>query len=349
MTQVEPREGDSTATGAAAASDWTSAQEGRAILAESVGRMPDFFIAGHQKCGTTALYLMLSEHPQIFMPDFKEPRYFAPELRPPLLHETPDRPQRLERYLALFADAKPGQRAGEASPQYLRSPTAAARIAELNPDARMIVILREPAAFVRSFHMQMVASHEEKEKDLRKAVELEPARRANAGGGFLAPQLLYSEHVRYAEQLRRLHASFPPEQVLVLVYEDFRRDNEATVRAVQRFLDVDDTVPLRKVETEPLNTVRSIRMHALLRAVRRADFNPAEASAFSRALNRLVPKKLRRGVLSATFRRVAYAPPQPPDEQFMRELRRRYKLEVVALGEYLDRDFVSLWGYDRLD
>jgi hypothetical protein len=311
--------------------------------------MPDFFIAGHQKCGTTALYLMLSEHPQIFMPEFKEPRYFAPELRPPLVHETPDRPQKLERYLALFADANPGQRAGEASPQYLRSPTAAARIAELNPDARMIVILREPAAFVRSFHMQMVASHEEKEKDLRKAVELEPTRRTNAGAGFLPPQLLYSEHVRYAEQLRRLHASFPSEQLLVLVYENFRRDNEGTVRAVQRFLDVDDTAPLTKVETEPLNAVRSVRMHELLRSVRRADFNPAQASPFSRAFNTLVPKKVRRGALSAVFRRVAYAPPQPPDEQFMRELRRRYKAEVVALSEYLDRDFVNLWGYDRLD
>jgi len=348
MTLLEPREGDSAATGEAAG-DWTSAQEARAILAESAGRMPDFFIAGHQKCGTTALYLMLSEHPQIFMPEFKEPRYFAPELRRPLVHETPDRPQKLGRYLALFADAEPGQRAGEASPQYLRSPTAAARIAELNSDARMIVLLREPAAFVRSFHMQMVASHEEKEKDLRKAVELEPTRRANAGGGFVAPQLLYSEHVRYAEQLRRLHASFPREQVLVLVYEDFRRDNEATVREVQRFLDVDDTVALRKVETEPLSTVRSMRMHELLRSVRRADFNPAQASGFSRALNKLVPKKVRRGTLSAAFRRVAYAPPQPPDEQFMRELRTRYRDEVVAVGEYLDRDFTGLWGYDKLD
>jgi hypothetical protein len=345
MTQVEPREGDSTTT-EAAVSDWTSGDQGRAILAEARGRMPDFFIAGHQKCGTTALYSMLGQHPQIFMPEYKEPRYFAPELRPALAHETPDRPQKLERYLALFADARPDQRAGEASPQYLRSPSAAARIAELNQDARMIVILREPAAFLRSFHMQMVASHEENENDLRKAIELEPVRRANAGGGFLAPQLLYSEHVRYTEQLRRLHASFPAEQVLVLVYEDFRRDNEATIREVQRFLGVDDTVPLRQVETEPLSTVRSMRMHELIRAVRRADANPAQASGLARTLNALVPKKVRRGLLSGLYRRVAYAPPQAPDEQFMRELRRRYRDEVVALGEYLDRDFLTLWGYD---
>ena len=76
------------------------------------------------------------------------------------------------------------------------------------------------------------------------------------------------------------------------LYEDFRRDNEATVREVQRFLGVDDTVPLQQVETEPLSTVRSVRMHELIRAVRRADFNPAQASGLSRALNALVPKRV---------------------------------------------------------
>src|SRR5262249_52220073 len=146
--------------------DW-AAMEG-AMQAE--GRMPDFFIAGHQKCGTTALYMMLNQHPQIFMPEFKEPRYFAPELRPPLEHETPDRPQKLESSLALFADARLDQMAGEASPQYIRSPTAAARIATLQPRARLIVILREPADFLRSYHQQMVVSHEERENDFRKAI-----------------------------------------------------------------------------------------------------------------------------------------------------------------------------------
>ena len=310
--------------------------------------MPDFFIAGHQKCGTTALYLMLNEHPQIFMPEFKEPRFFSPELWPPGDRETPSRPRRLDRYLELFAPAGPERLAGEASPQYLRSPTAAASIAELQPQAKMIVILREPAAFLRSFHQQMVASHEEGERDLRKAIEAEPARRRAAGDGFLPPQLLYSEHVRYAEQLRRLHASFPPEQALVLIYEDFRADNAGTVLQVQRFLGVDDQVKLEPVETKPLNTVRLMPLHKLRRAVRRADFDPAQAGLASRALARLLPKDVRAGPISKAYRKVAYAPPQPPDERFMLELRRRYRHEAVAIGDYLDRDLVSLWGYDKL-
>src|SRR5665647_1293243 len=83
---------------------------------------PDFFIVGHQKCGTTALYLMLSAHPQIFMPDVKEPWFFARE--PECLERgrsSRSRPDTLEVYLSLFADAAPGQVVGEASPQYIRS------------------------------------------------------------------------------------------------------------------------------------------------------------------------------------------------------------------------------------
>src|ERR1700726_3528122 len=95
-------------------------------------RLPDFFVVGHEKCGTTALYAMLRRHPQVYMPDLKEPRFFSPEVRN-AARENDDNPytDTLEEYLALFAPAGPEQLVGEASPQYLRSPDAAARIAEL--------------------------------------------------------------------------------------------------------------------------------------------------------------------------------------------------------------------------
>src|ERR1700680_1492993 len=83
-------------------------------------RIPDFFIVGHHKSGTTALYEMLRRHPQIYMPDLKEPRYFASDLRPALDSPASGRiPRTLEDYLALFAHATVGQRVGEASPSYL--------------------------------------------------------------------------------------------------------------------------------------------------------------------------------------------------------------------------------------
>ena len=315
-------------------------------------RGPDFFIVGHQKCGTTALYRMLSAHPQIFMPGLKEPWYFASELRARFKSAgSSGRPETLQEYLALFRDAAPGQLAGEASPQYIRSQSAPRRIAELFPDARIIAIFREPASFLRSLHLQLVATHIEVETDLRAALAREPARREGKRipRRSLSPQsLLYSDHVRYTEQLSRLHEAFPAEQVLVLIYEDFRRDNEATVRAVQRFLGVDDSLALETVETKPLNVVRSMRMHQFRRALRRRGLNPKAGGRLARAVDALAPAPLRGEALSVMFRRVAYARQQPPDEQLMLELRRRFAPEVLALSDYLERDLVSLWGYDAI-
>ena len=91
-------------------------------------RVPDFFIVGHAKSGTTALYEMLRGHPQIYMPEEKEPWYFATDMRPRFKHPMAGAaPETLEEYLALFADAGPEQIIGEASTSYLWSRTAAAR------------------------------------------------------------------------------------------------------------------------------------------------------------------------------------------------------------------------------
>ncbi len=313
-------------------------------------RAPDFFIVGHQKCGTTALFMMLSEHPQIFMSDVKEPWYFGRELRSRFAKaSTRNRPNTLEEYLSLFADAAPGQIVGEASPQYIRSENAAREIAELSPDARIVVLLREPAAFLRSLHLQLVATHIEDEIDFGRAVELEQARREGKQipRHSVSPQsLLYSEHVRYTTQLRRLHAAFPREQVLVLVYEDFRRDNEAVVREVLGFLGVDATLPIAPVETTPLKAVRSRRLHQLRRAIRKARLHPGAKGPLVRTLDAI---GLSGDSISAAFRRLAYRPQRPADEALMQRLRVSFKPEVVAVSEYLGRDLVSEWGYERID
>jgi hypothetical protein len=309
--------------------------------------VPDFFIVGHPKCGTTALYEMLRGHPQIYMPAGKEPWFFASELRV----RTPPRPggtpRTLEEYLALFAAARPGQRVGEASALYLWSRTAAARIAEVQPAARIVAILREPASFLRSLHLQFVQSYVETEHDLGRAIALERERR----GGRRVPRytywpdaLLYSEHVRYVEQLRRYHAAFSRERVLVLIYDDFRNDNEATVRRVLRFLEVGEELAIEAREANPTVRARSRRLHELVHAVS-VGRGPLSRSVKAGAKT-LTPRRVRRGALHAAQRHLVFAPPRAPDEGLMLELRARFKGEVVALSEYLGRDLVSQWGYD---
>jgi hypothetical protein len=314
------------------------------------GRLPDFFIVGHGKSGSTALYEMLRRHPQVYMPDNKEPWFFATEL-----HErTPPRPQgtpqTLAEYRELFAAAEESQTAGESSTLYLWSHTAAARIAAVAPDARIIALLREPASFLRSLHLQFVQTYVEEQADLRTALALEAARRQGREiprYTYWPQALLYSEHVRYVEQLQRYRELFGPERMLVLIYEDFRADNDATVRRVLRFLGVDDTIAIEASEANPTVSVRSQRVHHLVHALQ---VGRGPLSRVTKAgLKLVMPRRLRRDGVRAAKERLLYAAPQAPDEVLMGELRRRFKPEVVALSEYLGRDMTSLWGYDGVE
>lgn len=313
-------------------------------------RLPDFFIVGHPKCGTTALYEALRRHPQIYMPDGKEPWFFAPELHV----RTPPRPEgtprTLEEYLSLFRAATPEQCVGEATAHYLWSHEAASRIAAVQPDARIIAILREPASFLHSLHLQFVQSYVETEADLRTALALEDDRR----NGRSIPRytywpgaLMYSEHVRYVEQLHRYRACFPPEQMLVLIYDDVRADGAGTVREVLRFLGLDATATIELPQANPTVRARSQQLHELVHALS-VGRGPVSKAA-KQAVKTIVPRGARRRALGAAQRHVVFAAPRPADEQLMRELRRRFKAEVVALSAYLDRDLVDLWGYGDVD
>jgi Sulfotransferase family len=323
-----------------------SADVGHAVAV----RLPDFFIVGHAKSGTTALYEMLRGHPEIYLPDSKEPWFFASDMRPRFKPPSGGlSPETLEEYLSLFAAAEPRQRAGEASSSYLWSRTAAARIHAVQPDARIIAILREPASFLRSLHLQLLQTHVESQRSLRGAMSLEAARRSGKRVPRRShrPQLLqYADHVRYVEQVRRYRDLFGSERVLVLIYEDFRRDNEGTVRAVLRFLGVDDERPLEVLDANPTVALRSQQLDELVHAVS-VGRGPLSQAAKA-TVKALTPRDARRRLLRLTQRRIVHGAPPPPDEAFMLDLRRRFKGEVVALGDYLNRDLVTLWGYDSI-
>ncbi len=324
--------------------------EGLGGASAARARVPDFFIVGQPKSGTTALYQMLKRHPQIYMPNRKEPRYFASEM---YLRDPPrpgGTPQTLDEYLSWFDAALPEQRIGDASPWYLWSRTAASRIADVRPDARIITTIREPTSLLRSLHLQFVQLYVETETDFRMAISLEQSRSEGRNvprNTYWPNALIYSEHVRYVEQLRRYHEVFPPEQILTLIYDDFRRDNEATVRAVLRFLQVDDSLPIQVTDANPTVSVRSRHLHELVHAVS-VGHGPVSRTV-KETLKALTPRRLRHDALRTVKSRLVFAEARPPDEAFVLELRRRFKREVEALSEYLGRDLVSLWGYDNVD
>jgi hypothetical protein len=313
--------------------------------------LPEFFVVGHAKSGTTALHGMLQSHPQIFLPVLRETQFLArgPREREeePAAGQQARRPRTLAAYLALFEDARPGQRVGEISTAYLRTPETAGRIAALRPDARIVAFFREPAGFLRSLHLQLLQVGFETERDFATALALEAERRE---GRKIPPgcpwprALLYAEQVRYAEQLRSYRELFGAERVLALVYEDFRADNDAVVREVLRFLEVDDTVAIEAGEANPTVVVRSRRAGRLLGSVTTGG-GPLARGARS-AAKAVTPAGLRRSALQAARKIVVDTAPPPPDERLMGELRSRFKGEVVAASEALGRDLIALWGYE---
>jgi hypothetical protein len=323
------------------------AESGNALASAGATRhrAPDFFIVGHPKSGTSALFQMLRANPRLHMPR-KEPSFFVPEVWPAGWRKYANG---IDDYLAYFDGAAPEQLIGEATTAYLWSKHAAARIAEVQPDARIIAILREPASFLRSLHLQFVRSNVENESDLRKAIALDQAR---GEGKQLPPNstrpqaLVYSEHVRYVEQLRRYHAAFGRERVLVLIYEDFRADNERTIGEVLDFLDVESSAPVELIEANHASGVRSARVYDLVRSVylgRSPATRPVKA-----AIKAITPRRVRHEAVAAVNRMQRSSPP-PVDAELMGELRHRFKGEVESLSDYLDRDLVSFWGYDRID
>ena len=319
-------------------------------MSASEGRVPDFFIVGHPKCGTTALYEMLAGHPDVFMPERKEPRYFASDLPSPYQPKpSGERGESYEDYLALFAEARTDQLVGEGSTAYIWSHTAAGLIAEAQPKARIVAIMREPASFLRSLHLQLLQHKSEEVQSLREAIELEPARRqgrqlteVNANW----PQVLfYSDRVRYVEQLRRFHSVFPAERVLVLIYDDFRSDNDGTVRSVQRFLGIEEIGATQVSEANP-SVRRRVRMDEM---VHDAFFGGGPAiRAVRRAAKLLTPERARRQAFQTVREKLVFGAPEALEETFMLDLRHRFKGEVEALSEYLDRDLVALWGYEGI-
>ncbi len=167
-----------------------------------MGVKPNFFIVGAPKCGTTALYEYLRPHPNIFMPELKEPHFFAKDLG------TYPRIKTLEDYTGLFAGSTPEHlRVGEASVYYLRSSVAIANIHGFNPDARIIAMFRNPVDMVYSLHSQLLYWSEEIEPDFETAWRLQERRSQglqlppHSRGSFL---LQYAQVGRFGTQTDRL-------------------------------------------------------------------------------------------------------------------------------------------------
>jgi hypothetical protein len=219
-------------------------------------RIPDFFIIGAPRCGTTAWYMYLSAHPRIFMPTVKELHYFASDF--PHLQKVASKSD--SDYLKIFSDAQEEHLAvGEASPFYMYSSVALKKIQVFNPSARLIVSLRNPANFVESVHQLNLGLLRENEPNLEKAWALQKTR---AEGKRIPPRcrepqlLQYGDMGSFSKYLEKAFTIFPRGQIKVLILEEFIADPKKMYDSVLAFLGVPSD---GRMEFPPVNSNYEIR------------------------------------------------------------------------------------------
>lgn len=215
--------------------------------------VPDFVIIGAMRAGTTTLHHVLGAHPAVFIPDAEnfvlddddfeehaEAWRTADGWRVPDPDPSPD--ALAARWAATFAGARPGQRLGLDATTWLTSARTPARLAALNPAARIVVILRDPVARLWSHYWHLVGSG-------RATLPLDEA--------LLSARGTLLKRSGYLAGLRRWSAAFPREQLHVLVLEEYARAPQAHVDALCAFLGLAGTVDLSALPADTMHRHRA--------------------------------------------------------------------------------------------
>jgi hypothetical protein len=223
-------------------------------------RLPNLFIVGAPKCGTTAWVEYLRTHPDIFFPAVKDQCYFAfdlPNFR--LTNSEGD-------YAELFAAGGNAKVIGEASAMYLFSTAAAAAIREHDPDAKILIFLRRQEDYLPSLHNQFLWEFAEKIEDFETAWRLSGRRPpATIPTECLEPSTLdYVAMGRFSEQVDRFLANFSAKQVRVIRFEDWIADPRSTYLEILHFLGLEDD---GRTAFAPINEGVTYRSRALTRLV----------------------------------------------------------------------------------
>jgi len=300
----------------------------------SLSPYPDFYIIGAAKCGTTALYEYLSRHPSVFMPKLKEPHFFARDF------PSYGKIHTAEEYLALFSGTPPGAIVGEGSVWYLYSQVAVQEIIRVRPDAKFIVMLRNPVEVAQSLHAQQLVGFVEDIVGFESAWRMQDRRARGEAIPLHCSEpahLLYGKICRFSEQLDRLFQAVPKNQVLVLIYESFFADVSAQYRDVLQFLGVSlhDGVPFDRINASQLPA--NLAMHRL---ISRPPPILQPAFILLRGLSRRLG--LRFGVLSQVLANVRPAQRPAIPDALERELRDYFAPDIIRLEKVIGQP-LDIW------
>jgi hypothetical protein len=293
---------------------------------------PNFFIIGAPKCGTTALYTYLQQHPDVYFPEVKEPHFFGADL-----HKRSDVfVLEADRYLSLFSPGRDKAIRGEASTNYVFSESAPEEIHQFARDARIVLMLRPPVDQLYSAHAQYLYSGNEIIDDFWAALDAEPERLTGKG---IPPQIDLREKVLYQTnlrkipgQIRRLRDLFGSSGVKVILLEDMKAAPQLVYEETLEFLGV-PFAP--SPDFAVVNASKAPRSPAVYSLIRRF------GEPFGRLRRRLSSRPL--GVMSWIYRLNTVSRARPAlDLERRLSLAQSYSDWVNELEELLERD-LSHW------
>jgi len=220
--------------------------------------LPDFYIIGTQKGGTSSLYDYLITHPSIEPCYTKEPSYFDRYFERGLHWYKVSFPFKLHKFIKINFFKK-NFLTGEASVRYLDHPFAPQRIKEITPDAKFIILLRNPVDRAHS-HYTMIQRRNSEPSSFEKAIEDEEQRITEPFNKMLNDSNYYSDiyfrHAYlhrglYVDKIKRWMEVFPKEQFLIIQSEEFFKNPSKTYNDVLEFLglpshDLKTYEPIRK-------------------------------------------------------------------------------------------------------
>lgn len=292
---------------------------------------PNFFILGAPKCGTTSLVAWLSEHPNVYMSPWKEPRYFDRDLKTRFrIGEA--------RYYSLFEEVTEEHLAvGEATVWYLYSQEAVPNIEQELPGAQYVVLVRNPVDMAYSLHEQMTLHQVEHIFDFAKAWKMGPLRRQGRGASrwLSEPRLLdYQSICCLGEQLERLFGLVSRERILVLLLDDLKKDPRGEYLKLLSFLGVPDD---GRTEFEARNPAKRVRWRLFQRALVLA----MKGERVSKGMLGLKPANSRVFWALNDLNKVP-RPRAPLSPELKAQLQEFFAQDVEKLQHLLDRD-LSAW------
>lgn len=292
---------------------------------------PDFFIVGAPKSGTTAMNEYLRQHPQIFMAEPKDTTFFGSDLNflQPRISA--------DRYRLLFRGANSVIRVGETSVWYLYSKRAAQEIKAFSPDAKIIVMLRNPVDMLYAQHSEFLYNLNEDITSFEEALDAEEDRKRGERipkQAHLVEGLFYRETAKYAEQLERYFDIFGRENVHIIIFDDFKRDTLRVFCETLGFLGVDSSF---RPEFRVINSNKTFRHRALQK------FFITPPLLLPKILNKITPPPFQgRFFVKLMKLNTRYVKRPSLDPILRRRLQAEFQPEVKRLGKLLGYD-LSRW------